>query len=528
MRPLLVLLVSCIVTVGAKAQIVSPTAGNLTVRQHAFVRDSLQVDSSANIGLDLTIGRDLLVRDSMQVGIDASVGRDLVVGRNATVTDSLQARTLLIKNATTLEGELTVSNTARVDSLSVLGKGSFGRGLRAGGFSQIDTLDVSGRVTLGDSLFVGNSLIGSGFANIGSLSATPDTVSVSGGDLFVRSNLIAFDKMSVGTNEVFENAAFNVIDPDDRYEFLLFLEDVNEAALLTINSKGQLEVQATQTGGPDLFNNYGHQLFTPDQGIFVELEAAATRTNSYLSLNDSSGNQGRITGDENGGIAVATDHLQLFSPDQGMTINLETQADESTRFLTFKDKTGVQGSIIGGASGGVTLESSAGDVAEWLQRLDPTERMSYGDIVGVRGGRISKQLDRAERYLVVSHNPIVLGNRPRNAPVDQYEMVGFMGQVPVKVLGPVRVGDYILPSGRNDGRGVAVPAERMQLADYARIVGVAWEASDAEAVKLINTAIGINTNDLATVIARQQRELDELKAAVTEIQQTLAKKAARE
>ncbi|MBK7086704.1 MAG: hypothetical protein IPH53_19460 [Flavobacteriales bacterium] len=97
---------------------------------------------------------------------------------------------------------------------------------------------------------------------------------------------------------------------------------------------------------------------------------------------------------------------------------------------------------------GVTYESGSADYAEWLERADPAEVMSFGDIVAVKGGRISKNTRAgAERYMVISLKPAVLGNMPGPGKEHLYEKVGFMGQVPVKVIGPVHVGDYILPSG---------------------------------------------------------------------------------
>ena len=56
---------------------------------------------------------------------------------------------------------------------------------------------------------------------------------------------------------------------------------------------------------------------------------------------------------------------------------------------------------------GVEYASGHGDYAEWLERSEPGESISEGDIVGVRGGRISKNLKDAEQILAVSTRPIV-------------------------------------------------------------------------------------------------------------------------
>jgi len=161
---------------------------------------------------------------------------------------------------------------------------------------------------------------------------------------------------------------------------------------------------------------------------------------------------------------------------------------------------------------GVAYQSGSGDYAEWLEKADLKEGFTSGDIVGVRAGKISKNTDRAEHYMVISTSPIVLGNMPIESRKSNFEMVAFMGQVQVKVTGSVKKGDYIIPSSRNDGFGIAVSPKDMSLPDYEHIVGVAWSGSvGKERVSLINTAVGINTNDLVAQVIRQQEEINSVK-----------------
>ena len=61
---------------------------------------------------------------------------------------------------------------------------------------------------------------------------------------------------------------------------------------------------------------------------------------------------------------------------------------------------------------GVTYQSGSGDYAEWLPKLNPGEKFVPGDIVGVKNGFISRNTSDADHFLVISHNPIVLGNMP--------------------------------------------------------------------------------------------------------------------
>lgn len=158
---------------------------------------------------------------------------------------------------------------------------------------------------------------------------------------------------------------------------------------------------------------------------------------------------------------------------------------------------------------GVTYASGAGDYAEYLLRSDLNEQMSYGDIVGVVGGKISKSTSNAERIMVVSFKPIVLGNMPQPNREADYEKVAFMGQVPVKVFGKVNIGDYIIPGGYNDGIGIAVPPQKITSDQINKIVGVAWEASEQTfGFSFVNAAVGINRNDSNLIIKQLENKIE--------------------
>lgn len=168
---------------------------------------------------------------------------------------------------------------------------------------------------------------------------------------------------------------------------------------------------------------------------------------------------------------------------------------------------------------GVAFESGSGDYAEWLPRVDPAEAMSIGDVVGVNGGKVSKKFSQAERFMVVSASPIVLGNLPNTKEGEKNsEKIAFMGQVPVKARGVVHIGDYLLPSGEGDGLAIAVAPDKMKARDYKRIIGVAWEAADgSEFFKLINTAVGLNQNDTGKLIEEMQMVINQMQKAIQEM-----------
>ena len=166
---------------------------------------------------------------------------------------------------------------------------------------------------------------------------------------------------------------------------------------------------------------------------------------------------------------------------------------------------------------GTAFESGGADYAEWLKKYDENENLTYGDVVGVRSGEISSKFLDANQFMVISHNPIVTGAMPLSSEEHLYKRVAFIGQVPVKVIGEVNKGDYILPSGNGDGMAIAVHPSQMRINDYSRIVGVAWEEYHGKDLfSFINTAVGINSNDLTQEIAKMQVLLNEMQAALVQ------------
>ena len=161
---------------------------------------------------------------------------------------------------------------------------------------------------------------------------------------------------------------------------------------------------------------------------------------------------------------------------------------------------------------GVTYESGAGDYAEWLPKANPEETFFPGQIVGLQNGRITKNLENGGKLFVITTNPIVLGNMPAKDKTGLYAKVAFMGQVQVHVLGKVNAGDYIIPSGKNDGFGIAVSPANLQPDDYKRMVGVAWTSSTNESYKTVKVAVGLNDGDINKVVVENNKMLDVLKS----------------
>jgi hypothetical protein len=182
---------------------------------------------------------------------------------------------------------------------------------------------------------------------------------------------------------------------------------------------------------------------------------------------------------------------------------------------------------VDGSGTGVVYKTTPCDYAEYLPRLHPDEPIESGDIVGVFGGSVTRETAGAPSVAAVSTAPAFLGNMPSKGSEGRYEMIAFLGQVPVKVRGPVRGGDFILPSGQNDGVGVAMSSGEIAPEQVAQIVGQAWESSDDCGVKKVNALVGISPASkgigrLAELIQRQEERIRRLEERLGAIAPTNA------
>lgn len=170
---------------------------------------------------------------------------------------------------------------------------------------------------------------------------------------------------------------------------------------------------------------------------------------------------------------------------------------------------------------GVEYISGNGDYAEWMERENGDEAISAGDIVGVKGGKITKDLKGAEQIMAVSTAPIINANMPNEAKVDLGNSIAFMGQIPVKIMGPVVTGDFIVAKGNIPGYGVAIKSEDMTTEDFRLVVGRAWETKESEGPKMVNTLVGVQNNDFLKIIEKYQQKLEAAEERVSSTEERL-------
>lgn len=313
----------------------------------------------------------------------------------------------------------------------------------------------------------------------------------------------------------------------------------NDQTRLTFTKAGQMKIKSGVDGPDTEMSSYPLVVQGSSQGIYIKVNGSRNGSNNFLTFADDFGIWGRVEGQTfpeleqtwqyklqvqqfafqsvalAGQIAAFTakaigEGASLFAAGAvaGTVLQIANLVVQTASLLTESISWGVNiRTYIG-----VTYSSGAGDYAEWLPKSEGERDLHFGEVVGVRGGKVSLNTTNADHYMVVSSQPAVIGNKPQPGQESNFEKIAFMGQIPVKVAGPVAVGDYIIASGNHDGFGVAIHPENMKTGDYARVVGVAWEAAPEQPINFVKVAVGINTNDLSKKVDALNGEVENIMA----------------
>lgn len=136
----------------------------------------------------------------------------------------------------------------------------------------------------------------------------------------------------------------------------------------------------------------------------------------------------------------------------------------------------VKGDLVvdGSISGQLVTRPGAADYAEWFAYLDKEESIECGMVVQLRSPQQKITLNTSGEgpHMVVSTQPSVAAGVPSNAN-QSGALCAFLGQVPVRVRGPVRCGDFLYPSGKNDGLAVPAKVMHVQGQEYQDPIGTA-------------------------------------------------------
>jgi hypothetical protein len=558
----------------------SPVTINATEESTGTSNGALIVAGGVGIAKRLNVGGAARLESTLDVDGPTTLNNTLGVDG----TTSLGS-TLHVTGATTMSSTLGVTGATTLNStLGVTGGTMLGSTLGVGGATTLGgTLSVQGATTLNNTLgVIGATTLESTLAEAGNFAVNTSkfTVLAANGNTNISGTLgvtgsTSFNRTLGVTGSTMLNSSMTVGGKTTLNSTLTVLGNFALNNSLTINANLP---NSANISSP---SSYPLLVKGSDQGIAIAINGSRTRANNFMSFWDGNGTTmwGRIEGQvladlENGTdpkhsrvqdeldlavtissikVATATVSLVVASTTLGGAIASATFCGGFAACITAPIPSLIVASAFRVASKtadlvatgigldkanerrklyelqkiqnvGVTYQSGAGDYAEWLPKAQKEDRVIPGFVVGLKNGKISLTTEGADKILAISTNPIVLGNMPPRERESEFAKVAFMGQVPVHVMGRVEMGDYILPSGNNDGLGRAVPPTEMTAEDYAKIVGMAWSSSQNDVYNQINVAIGLNEGDISQLVSKQEKEIEELRQKFSELRRVRAER----
>ena len=238
---------------------------------------------------------------------------------------------------------------------------------------------------------------------------------------------------------------------------------------------------------------------------------------------------GSQVGDNNtiAGHSVHLRHDVAGGSSSVLAVQVGDSSGASDNYITFFDEAGSPAGNIASTfgGGGVTYGTSGADFAEYLQKA-PGVDYEVAEIVPVSGGRVLERGQPAEGYMIVSGQAAFCGNSPLDDSVKEndYELLSFIGQVPVNVRGEVTSGDFIVASETSDGTGFAKSAADITAKEMSRVVGRAWESSSDTGLKQVNTVVGLDqTSLIVPTIQRMEDEARQKDTRISELEARLAR-----
>ena len=491
--------------------------------------------------------------------IPYALHRELIATKSTNLFDSLIVNS---GSPSLLSGILTVDGATNLNKTLSVNNGSL--------TALTGDLIVDGITNLNDSLTVNNnsptSLTGSltvdGATNLNNtLSVNNGSLTTLTGDLIVDGTTNLNSSLTVNNNSPTSltgsltvnaatnlNNSFNVNNgsPSVLSGTLVVANQTNLQDDLQVD--GQVTITANLAGGQANYAAYPLRVEGSAQGIAIKLAAGTpTNNNNFITFFNSSNSAiGRIEG-ETAAEALLTpgnifENAMLVAEEIKAVVNVGTSfipvvvaglgasvgpcgaciaAAAADLVLTTANLVAFNAFMI--ANLGVTYQSGSADYAEWLERRNPNEKIVAGEIVGVKAGKISKYTKDANQFMAISTKPAILGNMPEDGKTHLYNKVAFMGQIPVRVKGMVFAGDYILPSGNDDGVGKAVSSDKITAKEYKYIVGIAWSDALAEStdISFVNMAIGLNPNSVAQFIEKQEERIIQLEEKFNSLENRL-------
>ena len=340
-----------------------------------------------------------------------------------------------------------------------------------------------------------STAMGSGTNASGDSATAIGSLSAAGGEVSLAAGLRAVIRDAEAAGETDGSGSCTALFGECGDEGTFIWADSEQA---TITSTGPDQFLVRAAGGVGLGTN------APDAQLHVidSVNANANNSSAHVAIIEN------VSGNTGTGPDVLAVKTSMIDP------------DSAANLITFYDgNDDAIGRIEGDGLGGITFNSGGADFAELLPVVSGSDKPEPGDVVGVFNGEVALATDGAQQLMVVSERPIVLGNAPAGMQRPDHVPVAFVGQVPVRVHGPVSAGDLLVASGDDDGTARPVSPGNWRARAHGPVLGQAWAAVQSEGIERVIAAVGVGSGaGLRALAIRAQQPLMEQQAELIERQ----------
>jgi hypothetical protein len=473
---------------------------NVNNKKATKLTGTLQVDSTTNIRGNFFVSeaKPSVLTGTLRVDSNATFKQKLILDNAALQQDTsslVPGGALQVAGGVGIGGNITIAGDARIGGGLSLSK------LKVTGDTQSENdttgaLTVVGGVGIGKQVNIGGrTVINNSFA----VNAGTSQVTINGGTSGLQGDAAAYPLVINGKKQGIQINLTEASLPNSTNNFITFKDQGG-------TTRGRIEGQTID----DLNNDPLHKW---DEAEHLRNIAVATAS-ALMSAKELFAATADIRACVGLGVCVTSPPIGVIIVKSIIfAVRVFDVAYQVNRYTDFQSS---RGNLVG-----VVYSSAAGDYAEWLPRNFSAGKMKPGQVIGVHKGEISFNTKGADRVLVVSTNPIVLGNSPAEERKEMFEKVAFLGQVPVRVTGSVSAGDYVLASNNNDGLAVAKHPEDLTIDDLSNFIGIAWTSSDILTEKPIKVAMGISNNDIKSIVTQLEKKLAKHTDELTELRKQL-------
>ncbi|MCH8331332.1 MAG: hypothetical protein IH946_08110 [Bacteroidetes bacterium] len=154
------------------------------------------------------------------------------------------------------------------------------------------------------------------------------------------------------------------------------------------------------------------------------------------------------------------------------------------------------------------------DYGEFMEKLNPEEDIEIYEVVAIKNNKITKNTTGSNFIMVTATDAGIRGGNPLIADYSRDDdpnwlVVAYIGQIPLLVEGEVHEGDYMIPSGANDGKAMAISSAAITRELFNQVIGRALESSENPVYNSLETFQDPNDAEQDSEMLMEMRKMQD-------------------